>query len=378
MNRSWTRRWPIVLAMLAALLVSVSGCAGSAQATSWMGLTIAGERLYAADLEQVRELGAADGRPLWAFPDDPKEEKRGAFYATPAVGEGYVIVASQVPGGGFFSQPRNVVWALDADTGSKLWSFYDAAGQYVEGGAISGGVFVIGNSDGNVYALDVESGALRWVFEAGHRVWATPLIVSDMVYIGSMDRHLYALDLSNGEVRWDFHAEGAFASTPALRDGTLYIGAFDDRLYAVDARTGTERWRFPGENWFWGSPVVYSDTVYAADVNGNVYAVDAETGEPIWDQPQSLNAPVRAGPALTGDGSMLFVGSQNGTLYALDTADGFLLWSQDSEGQVLSTPVVGGSLVYESLLHGPYRIRALHVDNGREMWAYPRVVEEQE
>jgi len=376
LDQSWMRRWPSVLAVLA-LLLSASGCTGGAgQPTSWTGLTVVGERLYAADLEQVVALNVADGRPLWTFPDDPAGEKRGVFYVTPAVGEGCVIVASQVPGGGFFSQPRDIVWALDADNGSILWHFDGAAGQYVEGGAISGGVFVIGNSDGNIYALDVESGALKWVFETGHRVWATPLIVSDLVYIGSMDRRLYALDLSDGEVRWVFYAEGAFASRPVLRDDTLYIGAFDDRLYAVDALMGTERWRFPGENWFWGGPAVYDHTIYAADVNGNVYAVDAKTGEQIWHKP--LDVPVRAGPTLTGDGSRLFVGGQNGTLYALDTADGFMPWSRESEGQALSTPVVSGSVVYDAQINGPYRIRALYVDNGREVWTYPPVVEGQD
>jgi outer membrane protein assembly factor BamB len=347
---------------------------------SWTGITIVGETLYAADLEQVIVLNAAGGEPLWTFPKDPTADGRGVFYVTPAVDEGRVIVASQMAGGGFFSQPRNTVWALELDSGRELWSFDGASGQYVEGGAIGGGLFVIGNSDGNVYALDVESGVLRWVFETGHRVWATPLIVSDTLYVGSMDRHLYALRLSDGQVRWDFRADGAFAGMPALRADTLYIGAFDDRFYAVDARTGTERWRFTGENWFWGSPVIYGDIVYATDVNGNVYAVDAETGERIWLEKlldaKQQGVPLRAGSALTEDGSRLFVGDQNGTLYALDTADGFVLWSRPGEGQILSTPVVSGSLVYGTLIYGPQRIRALHVDNGREMWAHPRVVEE--
>lgn len=377
MKRSWTRRWLIALAVLAVLLLGVSGCAGGVRPTSWTGLTVAAEGLYVADVEQVRLLNASDGEPLlWAFPQDPQGEKRGAFYVTPAVDEERVIVVSQVPAGGFFSQPKNVVWALDRETGRRLWDFDGAAGQYIEGGAIGGGLFVIGNSNGKVYALDVESGVLKWDFETGHRVWATPLIVLDTVYIGSMDRHFYALGLSDGQVRWDFHAQGAFASAPALRDDTLYIGAFDDRLYAVDARTGTERWRFGGENWFWGSPVVHGDVVYAVDVNGNVYAVDAESGAQIWHQP--LDAQVRAGPALAEDGSQLFVGSQGGTLYALDTADGFVVWSQASEGQVFSPPVVSGSVVYEMLIFGPHRVRALHVDNGREIWAYPYVVEEEQ
>jgi len=375
LNQSWTQRRPIGIVMLAVLLIGISGCTGGAvRPMSWTGLVTVGEILYAADLEQVVALNAADGKPLWAFPKDPKEDRRGVFTVTPAVGEGRVIAASQVPASGFLSQPKNVVWALDRDTGSLLWHFDGAAGQYVEGGALGGDLFIIGNSDGNVYALDVESGGLRWVFETGHRVWATPLIASDRVYIGSMDRHLYALNLSDGKVLWDFHTDGAFASTPALQDDTLYVGAFDDRLYAIDAHAGTEHWRFGSANWFWGGPVVYNDTVYATDVSGNVYAVDAETGEQVWHQP--LNVPVRAGPALSEDGSQLFVGSQNGILYAMDTSDGFVLWSVESGGQVLPMPVVSGSVIYELMINGPHRIRALHADNGREIWAYPHVVEE--
>jgi len=373
LDRSWKRRWPGVLAVLVAVSL-LSGCAGGVRPMSWMGLTTVGDRLYVADLQQVRVLNASDSTPVWSFPNDPQQDRRGVFYVTPAVDETRVVAASQVPPTGFLGQSKNVVWALDRGTGEELWHFDGAAGQYVEGGTLGGGFFVIGNSDGKVYALDAESGTRRWVFETGHRVWATPLIISDTVYVGSMDRHFYALNLADGKVRWDFKAEGAFAGTPALRDNTLYVGAFDDRLYAIDARTGTERWRFAGENWFWGSPAVYSDTIYAADVNGNVYAVDAEAGTQVWHK--ALEAPVRAGPAVAGDGSKLFVSSQNGTLYALDTADGFVLWASESEGQVLSTPVVNGSVVYETLIYGPSRIRALHVDNGREVWAYPPAVVE--
>jgi outer membrane protein assembly factor BamB len=312
---------------------------------------------------------------LWSFPRDPGEARAGLFYTAPAVGEGYVIATSESPAAGLFSQARNIIWGLDEE-GRDLWSFDDAMGQYVEGGALSedGGMFVIGNGDGNVYALDVETGDLEWTFKTGHRVWATPLIVDEMVYIGSMDRHLYALQLSTGAVAWDFRAPGAFASTPALMDGRLYIGAFDDRLYAIDAATGEEIWRFSGENWFWGGPAAADGVVYAADVNGHVYALSADTGREIWNTELTTTEdrpdPVRAGPTLSSDGALLFVGSQNGVLYALDTSDGFPVWSNDDEGQVLSRPVVSEDTVYEARILGDKRIRALHTDNGREIWVH--------
>jgi outer membrane protein assembly factor BamB len=341
---------------------------------SWTGFTIVGQTLYAADLEQVKALDTADAEPLWAFPRDPKSARAGLFYVTPAVGEEHVIVASEAPAAGFLSQARHVVWALDRE-GRDLWSFDGAEGQYVEGGALSGDTFVIGNSDGSVYALNVETGSLRWKFKTGHRVWATPLIVSDVVYVGSMDRHLYALRLSDGTVIWDFHGGGAFAGTPALQDGTLYIGSFDDKLYAIDAETGSEVWRFAGQNWFWGGPLVYDDTVYAVDVSGNVYAVDAGTGEQAWRQELVTSddkpSPVRAPLALSEDGTILFVGSREGTLYALDPSEqGRTIWDRQGQGQLLSSPVVSGTVVYEARILGDERLRALHVDNGREVWTY--------
>ncbi len=387
MNRSWMPRWLILPAALATLLLVTSGCTTGVQPTSWTGLTVADGVVYAADLTQVVALNAADGQPVWTFPQNPQDqnEYRGLFQVTPAVGDGYVIVASHIPARGFFSLPQNIVWALHSGTGELAWSFAGAHGPYFEGGDIGGGMFVIGNNDGNVYALDLESGQLEWQFRTGHRVWAAPLIISDTVYIGSLDRHLYALHLSDGTEIWRFPADGnvadgAFASAPVLWDDTFFIGAFDDRLYALDANTGTERWHFAGQNWFWGSPAVYSDTVYAADVNGNVYAINAETGEQVWSK-QLLNdkgkrVQVRAGPALSEDGETLLVCSQDGTLYALDTTDGFVLWTVKGDGQALSTPVVSGSLAYVTFIYGKERIKAVHVDTGRVMWAYPHTEEE--
>ena len=379
---------PIVLV---ALLLSASGCVcGSVQATSWTGMTLKDGKIYVADLEQIQVLGT-DGELFQSIvPKDQESDGNntaGLIYVAPAIGEGYLIVAGQTLAGRLFSPATNSVVKLDIETGNIIWRFDGArGGQYIEGGAISGGTFVIGNSNGSVYALDTDTGELKWTLETGHRVWATPLIVEDTVYIGSMDRNLYALSLSDGTVLWKFSAQGAFASTPALQDGILYIGTFGNRVYAIDADDGTEVWRFPaekpGDSWFWGSPAVDGDAVYAVDVKGTVYKLNAETGEEIWPSASKLtpkqnekNAPVRGGPALTEDGSTLLISSQNGSLYALSTTDGSQQWSAESDGQGYVTPVVDGDVVYETQIRGAYRVRALELLDGgerySELWVYP-------
>jgi outer membrane protein assembly factor BamB len=87
----------MLFVMLVALLVGVSGCTGGARATSWTGLTVVDGTVYAADLDKIAALDAATSETLWTFPEDTQNDPRGVFQATPTVGEGYVIAASQVP-----------------------------------------------------------------------------------------------------------------------------------------------------------------------------------------------------------------------------------------------------------------------------------------
>ena len=366
MNHFRIRRWFFIVGALALLLVGASGC-GGARATSWPGLTVLEEQVYVSDIERLRVFDANDGEVVWSYPDE--EGTQGLFHATPVVTDDLVIVPSHQSGGGLFSQPKNIVSALPRGGGDPVWTFEEAEGEYIEGGAVTQGTFVIGNSDGFIYALDLEDGSLRWSFETGHRVWATPLIDSGIVYIGAMDHHLYALRLDDGSVVWDFEAGGAFAGMPRLSDGVLYLGAFDDRLYAVNAESGQEEWSYVGDEWFWGSPQVDGDVVYAADVKGNVLALDAGNGDEIWSK--ELESSVRGGVALSEDGDKLFVGTEAGTLYALDSEDGTEIWSIENEGQMLSHPVVSESTVYGTWILGNQRVLALREETGGEVWVFP-------
>ena len=54
-----------------------------------------------------------------------------------------------------------------------------------------------GSGDHHVYAVDAGSGALRWKFETGNVVHASPAVADGVVYIGSWDRNLYALNADN-------------------------------------------------------------------------------------------------------------------------------------------------------------------------------------
>jgi len=364
------RPWKWAWALLPFLLIGVlSGCSGGVRPTNWTTLAVGEEAVYVADLEHVRALDVDSGAELWRYPED----RGGPFYTVTLLpGKALFVTSQERVGGGLFAQPQGVLRALEIDGSRVLWEFTEAKGEYVAPGSVGEDILVIGNGDGNVYALNVTDGSSAWAqpFHTGSRVWAAPLILSDTVYIASLDHNLYALDLQTGRERWRFTAEGAMVGPPLARDDRLYIGAFDGRLYAIRREDGALVWTASfddGQRWVWGSPATDGASIFAADVEGTAYAVDVETGAERWRR--TLQEPVRLGLAFDPEGGLLLAAGNAGTLYALDPTDGHIRWSQPGNGQIGSM-ILRGDRVYISRIYADEHVQAIRVEDGQVQWAF--------
>ena len=72
----------------------------------------------------------------------------------------------------------------------------------------------------------------KWAFHTRNAIDSTPAVVGGMVYVGSEDGNLYALDVATGAMKWAFHTAGYIDSSPVVADGVVYIGSEDGNLYA--------------------------------------------------------------------------------------------------------------------------------------------------
>lgn len=374
------RRWlvPLILGLLL-MLGGLSGCtgSGSARQESWPGMIVADETLYAANWDRVEAFNAESGKFLWSFPDETQKGDFGPFYSTPFLDEsfgehGLLLVA------GFKDQ---LVYALElgesrAERPDLLWTFAGAAGQYVGSGVVADDLFIIGNGDGKVYAINLEDGLLAWSFAAKDRVWATPVEHDGVVYIASLDRYLYAVDLKSGTELWSYETSGAISATPVLVGDDLCVGNFNKELFLLDLETQEIIWEKDMQGWVWATPLLDESTLYVADVSGNIYALDAETGTMLWDEPTKVDDSLRGRPALNIEGDMLFVpGFESGSMYAMEAKDGSL---RVEWGVVLSNPgrlpgdlVTDGQHVYAMPILIKERIYAYDVENGAVRWTSP-------
>jgi eukaryotic-like serine/threonine-protein kinase len=133
---------------------------------------------------------------------------------------------------------------------------------------------------------------LKWKFHTGGMVIGSPAVTGGKVYDGSTDGNLYAVDAESGALQWKFEVKSRIPSSPAVWEGIVYFGAYDGTFYAVDAAAGKLKWRFQtgGERRFAGkhlhgvqpvgeitpdpfdcylsSPVVWQGAVYFAVATG--------------------------------------------------------------------------------------------------------------
>ena len=296
-------------------------------------------------------VNAADGVQRWKF------ATHGAINSSPAVANGLVYVNSL----------DGTFYAVDAATGTKKWSYktdgerrFTAPGihgamprtemmadpydVFLSSPAVAAGVVYFGSGDNHVYALDAQSGELKWKFKTGDVVHASPAVSGGVVYIGSWDRNLYALDAKTGAMIWKFQTgddktiynQIGIASSASVVDGVIYFGCRDGHFYAVDAKTGKEKWKHNNNmGWVIASPAVRDGLVYFPTSDGTRFkALEAATGKVIFNI--ANKAVSFSSPALAGD--VVFFGSSEGVLHALDAKTGAVKAEFQTDGNQENGP----------------------------------------
>lgn len=358
------------------LATVLTGCAGGARHESWPGLLVAGDTIYAANLERVQAFNAETGKLLWSFPEETEKEQQ-LFYSTPVLAEEYgdygLLMVAGYKDKTVYALPLGESPAERPD--DPLWTFAQATGQYVGSGTVADGKFIIGNGDGYVYALNLDDGSLAWKFPTEDRVWATPVAVEDTIYIASLDHHVYAVDVATGVERWQVQTDGAVSATPVYIDGALWVGDFTSTLYQIDLATEQIVWTHTANDWLWASPIADGTKLYFADVGGYVYGLDTETYEMLWGVPAEIDDIIHSRPALNADGSLLYVaGYKKGVIHALDAETGVEMnWGTVARnpGRLPGDLVADEMHLYAMPILVDERIQALELATGKIVWNYP-------
>jgi len=286
---------------------------------------VANSVVYIGSGRGVYALDAESGTKLWSFAAD-------STVGSPAVAYGLVFIGSE----------DGWLYALNACAGALTWKrqIGSSIGDAISAPAAEKGIIYVGvgKYDGaTIYALHAQTGRKVWTYEGG---WINTegAIANGIVYFGELGGRFYALNANTGAQMWDVYLD----ASPAVTDGVVYVGGA-----ALDARTGALLWN-SGVRAFVAPAVANGVVYFAAD---SLYALDAKTGAKLWRRPLSFQYS-ESSPAVAG--GVVYVGSDDHSLDAFNAKSGNMLWSYRTGDVVISSPVVVNGMVYVGSLDGKF------------------------
>jgi len=203
---------------------------------------------------------------------------------------------------------------------------------------VVGDTIYFGSEDGNFYALDAESGYMRWVYRSGAEINSIPCLDKQQVYFGSKDGKLYALSRETGLEQWNFPTNSQINSqVERYGDYVIFVGDAD-AIYFLSP-DGQEQFRIDNPGWYNFTFNMTDDVMYFA-TGPRVHQVgpfDINRREFLWFMPyHEIAATWYSFAAVRKE--LLYFGTADayyGTtlgFYAFNRSTGKKVWDQKCEG----------------------------------------------
>lgn len=264
------------------------------------------------------------------------------------------------------------LFAISSGKGKLIWKF--SAGQQFAGVVYGNGVLYAGNQNGNIYAIDVASGTLKWQ-DGAAAISTAPVLYNNMVCFAN-DRSVNALDIANKALRWTFTAGGHIDSNPVIADNVMYFGSYDGYLYALNPVDGTLKWKYNTTDAIINSKAVVSNgVVYIGSRSGFLYAINTTDGTLKWKIAPDANTMENAQPIIKsgviyfGGGYHLesdFTHNVPGTFYAVKESDGSMVWKTLEHLGFFAAPAEANGKLYVTADDG--NLYALDAVSGTILW----------
>ncbi len=311
-----------------------------------------GGRIFVYDTSGTVTALAAGGGKAWAFSLAPEGEK------SRAAGGGIAASGNAI----FAATGFGELVALDAATGTRIWTFEMSAPAHSAPTAAGGLVFVV-SATNVLHAVNQADGTEAWQYPgipetAGVLSAASPAVSGNTVVVPYSSGEIIAFDSSSGQLKW---ADAVVRSTrtlavsgltdvaasPVIFDGVVYATGVSGRTIAVRASNGERLWE---ENIGSAStPAVSGNAMFVVDLEDNLVALNRSTGEVFWRTELPVVRKKRffsvwAGPTLAG--GVLWVVSNDRKLIGVDPALGTIVADRKLPSPAYIKPIAaGGQLI---------------------------------
>src|SRR5712692_3115400 len=289
-------------------------------------------------------------------------------------GEAIQSSAAIVDGGVYVGSSKGELLALDLETGALRWKYATGEGGFIgeSSPAVSDGTVFVGDLTGTIHAVGARDGKRLWTFKTDGEVKSSAAVVDGVVLIGSYDMHLYALDSRTGKLRWKLQTDGPVHATPAVHNGVVYIAGCDERFRAIRVADGKVLFEIPLGSYTGASTLVNGDRAYVGTFDAEVFALDLRARKIAWRyRDPDREFPYYSSAALdtaSNGRTIVILGGRDKAIHAIDAATGKSVWKFATRARVDSSPALAGGRVYVGSSDG--KLYVLDAATGRKTWEF--------
>ncbi len=320
------RRWLLTSVTLSALgttaiwMTTSRGMAGDAPSTQPAVLALDLNRAVSVSMpEAKKELSpeafkTPDGRDGWVVRIPGARP-----IATPAYADGLLFV-----GGGYGSHE---FYALDADSGAVRWKL-QTGDDGPTAAVVEDGYVAFNTESCTVIIADAKTGKLVWQEWLGDPLMSQPAISKGKLFIAYPGGH------PRGAAQ-----NGAGNTAPNPSAGGAAPNAEEDVQKQVAAPTNNSK----------DAGHAVAAAVGPAKGNGHrLLCADLKTGHHVWEQ--DITADVISAPIVDGD--QVFLTCFDGTSFCLKAADGAVVWKKENAGTSAPTIADGQVVMTQKQMQG--------------------------
>jgi|SRR5271154_1039000 len=282
-------------------------------------------------------------------------------------GDSIISSAAIEDGSVFVGVQSGDLLAIDLQTGKLRWKYNAKDGIGESSPAVHDGVVYVGDLAGVLHAVRAADGKELWVFKTGAEIRSSPVVADNRVFVGSYDGSLYCLSAGKGKLLWKYATRNYIHATPAISGGVIYVAGCDEIFRGIRISDGKEVLRFPSGGYTGASPAVRDQWAYFGTFSNQVVGADLRRRRVAWQyEPADAHFPFYSSAAAAAN--RIVIGGRDKLIHCLSSKTGKPIWNFATGARVDSSPAIAGDRLFVGSNDG--RLYELDLATGRQVWAF--------
>ncbi|MEO8512172.1 MAG: PQQ-binding-like beta-propeller repeat protein [Ignavibacteria bacterium] len=266
----------------------------------------------------------------------------------------------------FVNALQGELFTFDVKTGGKIGNLKFLGKDCSTAPLIIGNDVILtyaGDKNFSLASYDISQGKINWRKNYGD-IQTSPILKDGYIYFSGLNGYFYKVDKNTGAKIWKLNTKGQVHSTCAIGDGIAVLGNDKGFIIGVDINTGAEKWKVETGQPVISTLMIYGEHVYIGANDSNYYKIGLMDGAISWKV--NLHTKIIGGAAIDINGNII-TGCVDGSIYSLSNALGEVNWKTQTNGTIISSPIISGNFIYVSS-YDSY-IYSLDVTTGKILWS---------